>query len=136
MGTTYPELVERQDYITRVVQIEENRFHETLAQGMEILEEYMATVKEEGRSTFPGSWAFKLYDTYGFPLDLTEEILAEQGLKVDRESFQENLAHQQSQARAARSRIEQGGRKNTRRLKIWILFLPVTKPWKMRHSYS
>ena len=114
MGKTYPELVERQDYITQVVQIEENRFHETLAQGMEILEEFIATVKEEGRSTFPGSWAFKLYDTYGFPLDLTEEILAEQGLKVERESFQENLARQQNQARAARSRMEQGSRKEYR----------------------
>ncbi len=110
MGTAYPELSERQSYITQVLQIEENRFHETLAQGMEILEGYINTVKQDGRLVLPGTWAFKLYDTFGFPLDLTEEILAEQGMKVDHDSFQENLARQQNQARAARTRVEQSGR--------------------------
>lgn len=109
LGTAYPELSERQSYITQVLQIEENRFHETLAQGMEILEGYIATVKQEGRLILPGTFAFKLYDTFGFPLDLTEEILAEQGMQVDRESFQENLTRQQNQARAARTQIVQAG---------------------------
>ena len=107
METAYPELTKRRSYITRVLQIEEGRFHETLAQGMEILEGYIHTVKQEGTQVFPGAWAFKLYDTFGFPLELTEEILAEQGLQLDSASFRENLLRQQEQARLARARIEQ-----------------------------
>lgn len=108
MGTTYPELKERQDYIMQVIQIEEDRFQETIVQGMEILEGYIQKLKEEGMELLPGDWAFKLYDTYGFPLDLTEEILSEQGIKLDRESYQERLSEQQDRARLARSSLEQG----------------------------
>ena len=98
MGSTYGELVQHRDRIISVVETEEKRFHETLAQGMEILDRYIDQLKRDGRPVFPGSWAFKLYDTYGFPIDLTSEILAEHGLQVDRESFEHDLAEQQQRA--------------------------------------
>jgi alanyl-tRNA synthetase len=110
MGSTYRELKERQDYIMQVIKTEENRFQETLSQGMEILEGYIAALREQERQALPGNLAFKLYDTYGFPLDLTEEILAEQGFTIDKEAFSQNLNEQQARARAARPAFEQAGR--------------------------
>ncbi len=101
MGPTYPELKEREEYIRQITRLEEQRFQETLAQGMDILEGYIETIKARGETFLPGSLAFKLYDTYGFPLDLTDEILDEKGLGVDREGFDENLKAQQTRARAA-----------------------------------
>jgi alanyl-tRNA synthetase len=101
MGSTYPELKERYDYIRQVVMLEEQKFSETLAQGMEILDSYVEKMRSAGDLILPGDLAFKLYDTYGFPLDLTAEIIEEQGLTVDRDSFSGNLKQQQERARAA-----------------------------------
>ncbi len=103
LGGAYPELKERSELITGVVETEESRFQETLAGGLEILEQHIQTLAEKGERVFPGALAFKLYDTYGFPLDLTAEILGEQGMTVDRETFESRLGEQRQRARAARS---------------------------------
>jgi len=101
MGSAYPNLKERHDYIRQVVSLEEQKFQETLAQGTEILEGYLEKMEKEGEKVLPGNLAFKLYDTFGFPLDLTAEILQEKGFSVDREAFSANLKEQQERARAA-----------------------------------
>jgi len=101
MGSTYPELKERQEYIRQITKLEEQRFQETLTQGMDILDDYIEDIRARNEKVLPGDLAFKLYDTYGFPLDLTAEILDEKGLAVDREGFDKNLKAQQARARAA-----------------------------------
>ncbi len=101
MGSTYPELHERHDYIRQVVRLEEQKFQETLAQGIEILDGYLEKMRQQGENVLPGDLAFKLYDTYGFPLDLTAEIIEEQGFEVARESFASSLKIQQDRARSA-----------------------------------
>ncbi len=101
MASAYPELDERHEYIRQVVKLEEQKFQETLAQGMEILDSYIDKMRGQGDNVLPGEMAFKLYDTYGFPLDLTEEILHEQGFEIDRAAFDSNLKMQQERARAA-----------------------------------
>ncbi len=101
MGDAYPELKERHDYIRQIVGLEERKFQETLAQGTEILEGFIEEIIKSEKKTLPGEKAFKLYDTYGFPLDLTAEILEEKGLSVDRDAFDSNLKVQQERARAA-----------------------------------
>lgn len=103
LGGSYPELNERRELIARVVETEESRFQETLAGGIGILEEHIHKLAEKGEQVFPGALAFKLYDTYGFPLDLTAEILGEQGMTVDRETFDCRLSEQRQRARAARA---------------------------------
>ncbi|NLA27550.1 MAG: alanine--tRNA ligase, partial [Firmicutes bacterium] len=103
MGGIYPEIKERRDFITQVIETEERRFQETLAAGLEILEGYIETLKQKGQKCLPGELAFKLYDTYGFPTDLTAEILSEQGMTVDHHTFEKHLSEQQKRARAARS---------------------------------
>ncbi len=101
MSPAYPELKERENYIKQITNLEEQRFQETLAQGMDILENYVAQVRAKNDQTLPGDLAFKLYDTYGFPLDLTAEILEEKDMTVDREGFDQKLQEQQTRARAA-----------------------------------
>lgn len=101
MGSAYPELHQRHDYIRQIVKLEEQKFQETLAQGMEILDGYVENMRDKGEKILPGELAFKLYDTYGFPLDLTAEIIDEKGLEIDREAFDSNLKMQQDRARAA-----------------------------------
>ena len=101
MGETYPQLNERHDYIRQIVKLEEEKFQETLAQGMDILDGYLDKMQKEGNKLFPGDIAFKLYDTYGFPLDLTAEITAEKGIEIDRGAFDNNLKQQQDRGRAA-----------------------------------
>lgn len=107
MGSAYPELEQRHDYIRQIVNLEEQKFQETLAQGMDILDGYVEKMRDQGQKILPGELAFKLYDTYGFPLDLTAEIISEKGLDVDRETFDNNLKMQQDRARAA-ARITTG----------------------------
>ncbi len=107
MGPAYPELKEREEYIRQITRLEEQRFQETLSQGMDILEEYIENIRAKGETVLPGDLAFKLYDTYGFPLDLTAEILEEKDLGIDREGFDENLKAQQERARAA-ARVSAG----------------------------
>ena len=101
MASAYPELEERHEYIRQIVQLEEKKFQETLAQGMDILDGYVEKIKKQDDKVLPGELAFKLYDTYGFPLDLTAEIIEEQGFEIDRAAFDDNLKRQQEMARAA-----------------------------------
>ena len=98
----YPELEEKKEMILKVISEEENKFNRTIDQGLTILEDLEAAMKEEGKTTLDGADAFKLYDTYGFPLDLTKEILEEKGFDVDEEGFKENMEAQRQAARKAR----------------------------------
>jgi alanyl-tRNA synthetase len=98
MGEAYPELRDAADHAERVIKQEELRFAETLAQGMRLLEDAFADL---GGDTLPGEVVFKLYDTYGFPADLTADVARERGLKVDQEGFQHEMAAQRERARAA-----------------------------------
>lgn len=106
MGDVYPELVKNRRHILQVVEAEEERFLETLAQGTEILNRLIAEAQAVGGKTLPGEAAFRLYDTYGFPLELTEEICAEHGLSVDREGFSAAMDSQRKRARQARETTE------------------------------
>ena len=98
----YPELEEKKEMILKVISEEENKFNRTIDQGLTILEDLEAAMKKEGKTTLDGADAFKLYDTYGFPLDLTKEILEEKGFDVDEEGFKENMEAQRQAARKAR----------------------------------
>ena len=99
-GEAYPELVEKRDYIKKMISLEEERFGKALDNGLHLLFGYVADMEEEGKDTLDGEHAFKLYDTYGFPVELTEEILEEKGKKVDMEGFREHMTRQKDMARA------------------------------------
>jgi len=113
MGIYYNEIVEKREFIERVIRTEEERFHETLSDGLNIIAGLIETAKSEGSRVIVGTDAFKLYDTYGFPLDLTEDFAVEHGMSVDREGFDAAMQQQRSRARAARQETEsmkvQGG---------------------------
>ncbi|MCC0628871.1 MULTISPECIES: alanine--tRNA ligase [unclassified Clostridioides] len=102
----YPILVEKESYIKKVVGIEEEKFNETIDQGTEILNSYIEVLKNEGKTVLSGQEAFKLYDTYGFPIDLTKEILEEEHLSVDEEAFNEEMEKQKERARNARGNMD------------------------------
>ncbi len=106
MSSAYPELKQNEEHIIRVIKTEEERFLETLAQGTEILNQLMAEAKASGQTEISGNDVFKLYDTYGFPLELTKEIAGEQGLAVDEEGFAKALEEQRQRARSARVRTD------------------------------
>ncbi|NLH00691.1 MAG: alanine--tRNA ligase, partial [Clostridiales bacterium] len=99
----YPELAEKQEYITRVIKIEEENFAKTIDAGMRIVSEMLDEHKKKGEKVFSGADAFKLYDTYGFPIDLTAEIVEEQGMEIDRKVFDECMQEQRTRAREARA---------------------------------
>jgi alanyl-tRNA synthetase len=101
-GDAYPELREKQQYILKVIQVEEERFNETIDQGLIILKGYIDDIKKSKGRILDGESAFRLYDTYGFPLDLTREILEEEGLGVDEAAFNAEMKAQRERARAAR----------------------------------
>ena len=101
LGGAYPELREHRREIEEVVGTEEVRFAETLGRGGAILEEAVKRLRESGERVLPGEVAFKLYDTYGFPLDLTEDVLKADGIEVDRVGFDRAMAEQRSRAREA-----------------------------------
>jgi len=101
MREPYPELAERQQNIARILRGEEERFHRTLEQGAAIVEELAARARREGRDTIAGEEAFRLFDTYGFPIDVAETMLEESGLKVDRAGFERALEEQRQRARSA-----------------------------------
>ncbi|HYB91035.1 MAG TPA: alanine--tRNA ligase [Candidatus Binataceae bacterium] len=103
MGDAYPELAERSAHITKVVREEESRFGETLDRGLELIEDERARLKKIGSRTLPGDLAFKLYDTYGFPLDLTEDVLRNDGIEVDVAGFNRLMDEQRERGRAARA---------------------------------
>ncbi|GFZ31461.1 alanine--tRNA ligase [Clostridium zeae] len=98
----YPELLEKAHYIKKVVLLEEERFNETIDSGMDILKGYIGELEAAKGEVLSGEKVFKLYDTYGFPLELTEEILEEKGMKVDLEGFNKEMKEQRERARAAR----------------------------------
>ncbi|APC08841.1 alanine--tRNA ligase [Neomoorella thermoacetica] len=106
MGGAYPEVAEQQEHIARVIEQEEIRFHETLNDGLKVLNGILERARQEGREVVSGLEAFTLYDTYGFPLDLTEEIAGEGGFKVDRDGFEKAMAAQRERARAAREDVK------------------------------
>ena len=101
-GDAYPELVEKQDYIYKVITVEENSFYKTIDKGMEILKADIEEMKAAGETIMKGEKSFRLYDTYGFPIDLTKEILEEEGLGLDEEAFKNEMQLQKERARAAR----------------------------------
>jgi len=103
--TAYPELVGKQDYITRVIKIEEENFSKTIDAGMKIVSDMLEEHRKKGEKIFSGADAFKLYDTYGFPVDLTAEIAAEQGLEIDRGVFDACMQEQRVRAREARAAL-------------------------------
>ena len=98
----YPELEEKKDFILKVIAKEEDQFNKTIDQGLGILAELTAKLEAEQTTTLSGADAFKLYDTYGFPIDLTKEILEEKGMQVDEEGFHASMEVQRKTARAAR----------------------------------
>ncbi|MEM5342417.1 alanine--tRNA ligase [Paraburkholderia azotifigens] len=101
MGGAYPELKDAEQRVTDVLRQEEERFFETIEHGMSILEAALADLDAKGGKTLDGEVAFKLHDTYGFPLDLTADVCRERGVTVDEPAFDEAMARQREQARAA-----------------------------------
>ena len=105
----YPELEEKKDFILKVIDKEEDQFNKTIDQGLSILSEMEAELEKKGEKTLSGEMAFKLYDTYGFPLELTMEIAEESGYTVDKDGFDAEMQQQRERARAARGDAESMG---------------------------
>ena len=101
----YPELREKQSYITRVVKTEEENFAKTIDAGMKIFNDMLSEHKAKAESVFSGADAFKLYDTYGFPIDLTTEMCADEGMSVDEDGFRKLMQEQRVRAREARAAL-------------------------------
>jgi alanyl-tRNA synthetase len=102
MGEAYPEVVPRQSHIEQVIRSEEERFAETLDKGLALLEEERRSLVAKGAKVLPGAVAFKLYDTFGFPVDMTQDILRGYGMTIDEAGFEKNMASQRQRAREAR----------------------------------
>lgn len=109
----YPELREKEGYIKKVIKLEEERFAETIDAGTEILMNYIDEMESENSKILSGNKVFKLYDTYGFPLELTEEILKEKDFKVDLEGFKVEMKNQRERARAARGESNYMGKEES-----------------------
>lgn len=105
-GEAYPELVEKKEYIQKIISVEEEKFASTIDQGTSIINEYVEELKAAGKTQLEGEKVFKLYDTFGFPLELTEEILSEAGCTADVEGFNANMQKQKEMARAGRKSTE------------------------------
>ena len=101
----YTDLVEKEAYITKVIKVEEENFAKTIDGGMKIYSDLLAGYKAEGKTVFSGADAFKLYDTYGFPVDLTKEMLEEEGMTVDEAGFNDLMQEQRQRARKAREAL-------------------------------
>ncbi|CAH0419153.1 alanine--tRNA ligase [Periweissella ghanensis] len=112
MESYYPEVLANAEYIESVVLAEEKRFNETLSDGLKMLNDVIAEVKASDSDVIDGKVAFKLYDTYGFPYELTEEYADDEGLKVDRDGFDAEMQAQRERARAARSDAKSMGVQN------------------------
>lgn len=108
----YPELKEKEDYIKKVIALEEERFRETIDSGMDILRTFIDEIKQKNEKILSGERAFKLYDTYGFPLELTEEILEEKDMRVDTKEFDKQMEAQRQRARSARGESNYMGAEN------------------------
>ena len=105
MKPAYPELVDKQAFIKRVAGVEEERFHATLNAGTDLLSEMLEDAKKHQNTVLTGDKVFKLYDTYGFPWELTDEIAKEQGMTIDEKGFEAAMAEQKERARAARAKV-------------------------------
>jgi alanyl-tRNA synthetase len=101
MKHVYPELGQRQEIVLKVAELEESRFHETLNTGLTLLDNLIASGSAQLRNKIPGTDVFKLYDTYGFPVELTQEIVGRAGLAVDMDGFEKEMQRQRERARAA-----------------------------------
>ena len=112
-GDAYSELKEKADYIKKVLSLEEERFDTTIDQGLSILDSLIKEAKVGGADQIKGADAFKLYDTFGFPIDLTREIAEENGLAIDEEGFKALMAEQRQRAREARANIGGWDNKDT-----------------------
>lgn len=99
MGDAYPELIEHADFIARAVHEEEQRFSLTLAKGLELLDEELAALKAASKTQIPGEFCFKLYDTYGFPLDIVTDVAEKRGFTADASGFEKHMAEQRKRAR-------------------------------------
>ncbi|HKO39420.1 MAG TPA: alanine--tRNA ligase [Solirubrobacterales bacterium] len=126
MGNDYPELLAEKETIRRWVGAEEESFGRTLERGTELLERLVAEAKEAGTSWIDAAEAFKLHDTYGFPYDLTKELLAEQGLAVDDQGFQELMGEQRQRARMA-SATAHGSENTHERVATFAAAAPPTR---------
>ena len=113
MADFYPEVKEKREFVQKVIKNEEERFHETLHDGLNILFSVIKRQKEQNSDTIPGEDVFRLYDTYGFPVELTEEYAEEEEMKVDHTGFEAEMELQRERARAARQDVDsmhvQGG---------------------------
>ncbi|KAF0091514.1 MAG: alanyl-tRNA synthetase [Fusobacteria bacterium] len=104
MENAFPELVEKRDFIIKVLKVEEERFLETLTEGLTLTENILREMKQENRKVMSGEEAFQLYDTYGFPVELTEDVLKENNLKLDKEGFIKAMEKQKEITRASSSK--------------------------------
>ena len=109
----YKELLEKQDYIFTVLSVEEDRFYDIIDNGIDMLKKHISTLRETSQKVLTGEEAFKLYDTFGVPVDLMKEILEEEGLTIDEESFKEKMEDQRTRARSAREESSYMGAKET-----------------------
>ncbi|OGP56339.1 MAG: alanine--tRNA ligase [Deltaproteobacteria bacterium RBG_13_52_11] len=101
MGEVYPEIKEGKKHLTQILQREEERFSVTLDYGLKVLQDEVERLKVKGKGVFPGEVAFKLYDTFGFPIDLTEDIVREKGMTIDLAGFERSMEDQRKRARDA-----------------------------------
>ncbi|RXI55040.1 alanine--tRNA ligase [Clostridium tetani] len=109
----YKELKEKEEYIKKIIKLEEERFAETIDGGIQILNEYVDELINKGEKVLPGDKAFKLYDTYGFPIELTKEILEEKSIDIDEGGFTKEMEAQKQRARAAREETNYMGSEDT-----------------------
>ncbi|QKY69540.1 alanine--tRNA ligase [Lentibacillus sp. CBA3610] len=106
MNDFYPDVLKQQTYIENVIKVEEERFHETLNDGLEILNRIIEKERQKGSDVFPGREVFRLYDTYGFPKELTDEYIAEHGFTIDEQGFEQEMEKQRERARNARQKVD------------------------------
>lgn len=106
MKEHYPQVLEQKDHIAKIVRSEEERFHETLNDGLEILTNIIEREEKAGNKVFPGEEVFRLYDTYGFPKELTAEYVEEHGFTIDEEGFEREMEKQRERARTARQKVD------------------------------
>ncbi|WP_368487745.1 alanine--tRNA ligase [Clostridium sp. BJN0013] len=110
---SYPKLKEREEYIKKIIRLEEERFDETIDSGIKILNEFIEELENSNSLLLEGEKAFKLYDTYGFPIELTEEILQEKNMNVDLKEFNKKMQNQREMARSARAETNYMGAEDT-----------------------
>ena len=112
LGDVFTDVLPRRDFITRTVQAEEGRFHQTLSRGLDMLEQSVEELETKGETELTGKRAFELYDTYGFPLDLTQLLTREQGITVDEIGFEKSMEQQRARGRAAWQETGSGTKDN------------------------